>query len=228
MEALPLDGVPDLLARIDLRRDTDVAVISGRPLEELQKLLDTWMGVLIGSHGFEKRTSSGTIVRHEPTSLQKDGLVRACETAARKGYDGLIEIKPASVALHTRGIGQGEARILEEEIFSQWDTLSLRHSLETMKFNGGVEVRAKGCTKGDAVEELLREEPSGTFCVYIGDDTTDEDVFERIRTTGAGIRVGDPSLPTAASGFLPDVCAVRKFLEKWSGLAEEKERGQVL
>ncbi|HQG32018.1 MAG TPA: trehalose-phosphatase [Deltaproteobacteria bacterium] len=226
MEALPLDGVLDLLTRIDLRRDTDVAVVSGRPLEDLQKLLNTWKGFLIGSHGFEMRSSWGTIVRQEPTSLQRDGLTRAYETAVRRGVGRSIEVKPASIALHTRGVEQGEARILEDDLYSQWDMLSLQYSLETMRFNGGVEVRAKGYTKGDAVVELLREEPPGTFCVYIGDDTTDEDVFERIRTTGVGIRVGDPSLPTAASGFLCDVYAVREFLEKWSSLAEEKEQGQ--
>ncbi len=227
MEALPLDGVVYLLTRIDLRRDTDVAVISGRPLEDLQRLLNDWQGMLIGSHGFERRSPWGTIVRQEPTSLQRDGLARAHEIALRKGAGRFIEIKPASIALHTRGIEKGEARILEDDFYSRWEKLSSRYSLQTMRFNGGVEIRAKGYTKGDAVMELLEAEPPGTYCVYIGDDTTDEDVFERIRTVGAGIRVGDPSLPTAAGGFLRDVHAVRKFLEKWIGLAEGKDRGQV-
>lgn len=224
MEALPLDGILDLLTRIDLRRDTDVAVISGRPLDELEKMLDPWKGIIIGSHGFEKRLPSGTVFRQEPTSLQKDGLSRANEMAVKKGLRQHIEVKSSSIALHTRGVEAGEARILEEYIYSRWDSLSSEFSLETRGFNGGVEVLAKGCNKGDAVEGLLREEPEGAFCVYIGDDTTDEDVFKRIQTKGIGIRVGDPSLPSAARGFLCDVDAVMEFLENWSNLAEEEER----
>lgn len=224
MEALPLDGIMDLLLAISLRRDTDVAIVSGRPLGDLERMLDTWKGILIGSHGFEKRYSSGTVVRQEPAPLQKEGLAMAYETALRKGLARFIETKPASVALHTREIEQGKARVIEKDIYSQWDSLTSGYSLEIRNFNRGVEVLARGCNKGDAVEELLGEEPPGTFPVYIGDDTTDEDVFEWIRTTGVGIRVGDPSLPTAASGFLSDVAAVREFLVKWSTLPEDTER----
>jgi trehalose-phosphatase len=63
--------------------------------------------------------------------------------------------------------------------------------------------------------------PKVSMCVYIGDDETDEDAFEAIRARGYGIRVGDADTRTAARGFLPDVQAVREFLEAWSDLELE-------
>ena len=46
--------------------------------------------------------------------------------------------------------------------------------------------------------------PAGTLPVYIGDDTTDEDVFRYLRPLGIGIKVGADTAATEASGRLPD------------------------
>jgi trehalose-phosphatase len=85
-----------------------------------------------------------------------------------------------------------------------------------MDFNGGVEVRGTGLHKGDVLAELLNLQPLGTFSVYIGDDITDEDGFREIKGRGIGIRVGEPTSSTAATGFLASCEAVRDFLRVWA------------
>lgn len=218
MQAYPYPGIPGALERIHRRADTVLAIISGRPLAEVLILAGPFNGILIGSHGMEKQLSSGDIVIKTVDQTQRQGLACAQSAAEEIGLQHHIELKPASVALHTRGISPKEAARLEDLTVRIWHDISSRHGLEIRRFNGGVEVRATGWNKGDALEELRRGMPAGSACVYIGDDDTDEDAFLKIRSRGYGIRVGDADRHTAARGLLPGIPAVREFLETWADL----------
>jgi trehalose-phosphatase len=66
--------------------------------------------------------------------------------------------------------------------------------------------------KGHAARWLLeRYSSSAALPIYIGDDTTDEDAFAALPEDALTIRVGwHPE--THARFWVPDVCAVRRFL----------------
>lgn len=115
---------------------------------------------------------------------------------------------------------------LEERVFQEWRRLEYSCRLECRRFNGGVELRAVGRNKGDALRELLSGQPADSFCVYVGDDETDEDAFRTIADRGIGIKVGDFQAGTAASGYLPDCAAVKTFLEKWLSVVAGERRPQ--
>jgi len=228
MQAYPYPGIPGALERIHRRADTMLAIISGRPLAEVLILAGSFNGIVIGSHGMEKRLSSGDMVIKTVNREQREGLSCIQRAAEEIGLQGLpIELKPASVALHTRGLDPKEAARLEDLAARLWRDISSRHGLEVRRFNGGVEVRATGWNKGDALEELRLGMPSGSACVYIGDNDTDEDAFLKIRSHGYGIRVGDAGRPTAARGFLPDIPAVREFLEAWADFSLPAFKGDI-
>ncbi len=228
MQAYPYPGVPRILEGISRRRDTVLAIVSGRPLAEVLILAGPFDGIVIGSHGMEKRLATGDIVIKTAEQGQIQGLACAQSAAEEIGLRELIELKPASVALHTRGLDPKEAERFEDRAARLWRAFSDRHGLEVRRFNGGVEVRATGWNKGDALEELCRGMPAGSAYVYLGDDDTDEDAFRTIRTRGYGIRVGDAGRPTAARGFLPDIPAVRDFLEAWANLAIPALKEKIL
>ncbi|NLW66391.1 MAG: trehalose-phosphatase [Bacteriovoracaceae bacterium] len=218
MQAYPYPGISGILARISRHRETTLAVVSGRPLAELAILLGSFDGVVIGSHGMETRFSNGNVVARVPDRDQREGLIRAQAAAEERGLQALIEVKPASVALHTRGLEASQASRIEGEIADTWSSISGQHRLEVRRFNGGLEVRSTGWNKGNALAELIRGMPEKSLCVYIGDDDTDEDAFLAIQGAGFGIRVGDPAVPTAARGFLHDIPSVRAFLQTWSAI----------
>jgi trehalose 6-phosphate phosphatase len=224
MEAFPLEGIVPLLEKVSGRPDTTLAVISGRPLRDLQRMLSPWQGIMVGSHGFEKRGFDGRVDIRLPDDAQRSGLEEALALARGMVPGGRLELKVSSIAVHTRGLSEGEARRIEEETGRIWGGIAARSGLKLIPFNRGVELRARGWDKGRALEEVLGCEGAGAFCVYIGDDLTDEDAFRVVRGRGIGIKVGDPSLPTEASGFLPDVPAVRDFLAAWSDLNRVPDR----
>lgn len=215
MEATPLEGVPKLVEDLSLLPETTVAVVSGRPIEEILLLLGGFPAFVAGSHGFELRRPGGKMETYPPAPRQAGGLVRAREAAVRMGFGKRLEIKIASVALHTRGMAPERARDMEQLLFQAWTRIGRRFRLSCRYFNGGVEIRAQSRNKGTILHRILSLLPSHTLPVYIGDDDTDEDAFRTLGDTGFGIRVGTPQSGTAARAFLAGPAAVKDFLEEW-------------
>jgi len=216
MQAFPLPEIPELLKKLSERSDTTLAIISGRPLREILELLGDLAVVVVGSHGREMKKSDGSLTAMEPTDKQRGGLEAALQLAIQEGFADHLEKKIGSIALHTRPLSSQRAAEIEKTAFAKWSTLAQQYDLECMGFNGGVEVRCSGRNKGDVLAELLDLQPTGTFSVYVGDDVTDEDGFREIKSRGIGIKVGEPTTPTAATGFLAGCEAVRDFLRAWS------------
>ena len=150
-----------------------------------------------------------------PSPAQERRLDKAEEEAKALGLGRRVERKIASVALHTRGMDHKSAAIVEVKVTRLWMCNVDDLYLECRNFNGGVELLATTRNKGTALIELLTEEPSDTFCVYVGDDETDEDAFKQVTRWGAGIRVGAPGVKTNASGRLDGPKDVLRFLEEW-------------
>jgi trehalose-phosphatase len=179
---------------------------------------------VIGSHGYELWPFDGSCVVRQPTAKQRQGLSEIETSLRQRGYDHKLELKVASVALHTRGLDPAVAAAMEEGVAAEWGGRAPEYDLECRRFNGGIEIRCSGWDKGEALNLLLGIQPPDVFAVYVGDDDTDEDAFAVLRDRGVGIRVGSPSQPTAARGFLPDCRAVAVFLQTWITLTTNKGR----
>jgi trehalose-phosphatase len=221
MRALPLPGIPDLLRTLAALDGTRLAIISGRPVGEVMALLPHLPATFAGSHGYELRPADGPGETKEPTPKQRQGLDMAEAIALRHGYGHKLEYKIASLALHTRGLEKKSATAMERNLGADWEKIASMYDLECRQFNGGVEIRGSGWHKGDIVAELLRRQAKDTLAVYVGDDDTDEDAFRIVGKRGIGIKVGEPSSPTAAQGFLPDCRAVERFLRAWIRLTSK-------
>jgi trehalose-phosphatase len=215
MEAFPYPGIPELLSRIRETTGDMVAIVSGRPSSEIMRLLGERDLVIVGNHGFELTYPGGTTVVKEPGTLQLNGLKKARLMLDDLDMNGNIEIKVASIALHTRGLPEVNAMKIEQDVYEKWLGIAEEHKLDIRNFNGGVELICTGWNKGNALEELLDLQPSGTFSVYIGDDETDEDAFRAMKGRGLGIVVGPGYKKSNADTHIRDIRSVKEFLESW-------------
>jgi trehalose 6-phosphate phosphatase len=208
----------DLLERLQHRLEGAVALISGRSLEDLDRLFAPLVLPAAGVHGLERRDSRGYC--HVPD--ETDGLAALRQPlhdfAAR--HEGLLlEDKGSALALHYRAAPErrGEAEGLVQDLLAKAPSpLHLTHGKMVL------EIRAGGADKGTAIAAFMAEAPfAGRIPVFIGDDVTDEDGFRSVnRLGGLSIRVGD-SAATAASYSLPDEAAVQAWLNAW--LIEEED-----
>jgi len=230
MEAKPAEETLAILRKIIDSGHTKVVVVSGRPTSELSLLLPDLGVETFGSHGFERAASNRTVIVHPLSPSESTGLEEARKAAVAAGLKERLEVKPASMAVHTRGLGSEEALETEELAYNVFTPVAERYGLECRAFNGGVEIRSKRFHKGLAVDALLKESPPNVLAVYVGDDETDEDAFRALAGRGIGVRVGAPASDTAAQIQLERQADITGFLQQWhdhasrSGAVEVEHR----
>lgn len=204
-------GLPALLLGLERGLGGALALVSGRPIDELDGFLAPAAPAAGGQHGLERRGPDG---RRREAEIDRPALAAiAAEldrfAAARAGVR--VERKSLSAALHFR-----EAPGAEAEARALVDRIAAAHS-ERFHVQGGkmvLEIKPRGADKGTVVASFLDEPPfAGRRPVYVGDDLTDEHGFEAaLARGGIAIQVGARE-PTAAGRRVADPAGLRDWLE---------------
>lgn len=211
--ARPQDVRPDprrtrLVTRLEAALGDRLAVISGRTLADIDRILENKVTAVAAVHGLVRREPDGTVHESQPHPALPLAAARFGEFVSRDS-GLLVEGKGLSVALHYRlaGAHEAAARQCAEEIAAQTG-LTLQHG------DMVEELRTPGPTKGDSVRAFLERAPfKGARPVFLGDDATDEHAFEAVQALGGvGILVG-AARPTAARFRLGGVAQVLAWLE---------------
>jgi trehalose 6-phosphate phosphatase len=228
-------NVRELLAKLVRQPRMFVAVVSGRPVGELRRLVRLPRLGYIGIHGIETAWPGQRIV----SRAGKDDLALVEEAqgelqeAVGEVAGTWVERKPASVAVHYRRAQESEVPGIEREV--QRVACTYRGRLVLQQGKKVLELLpAIGASKAAGVFTMLEKLPRwlGTtpLPIYLGDDRTDETVFRRLGSRGLGIYVGRPGSglaealdDSAARYFLDDPADVRKFLREL--LALRRPRG---
>ena len=209
--------MPALIIRLSAQREAALALISGRPLAQLDGLFEPWRGAAAGLHGLERRRADGVLdcVLDSGSATALDRLRPKLAALAADGTGLILEDKGGTLALHYRAAPQREPEIraLAEELHRE-----VASALRLITGKMVVEFQPRGVNKGRAIAAFLAEPPFvGRRPVFVGDDTTDEDGFAEIRRHGGiAVRVGPPCA-TTANYRLPAVEAVIAWLAR-SGL----------
>lgn len=214
-EAVPLPAALARLRAIAVAGGTSIAIVSGRPVHEIEILIGPFPATLVGEHGWEQRKPTSEVVRHPVPERVAGALKRAASTAREHGLGGNLECKRASIVLHTRAFSPSEAESLERKAGELWCDMCYVPGLRLTRIGCGLELRASSYDKGTAVRELLAQSPQGTFPVYLGDDQTDEDAFREVLAGGFGIRIGPSERVSYARGRLASWSDVTGFLDRW-------------
>lgn len=220
MEAHPSDRTYKILKRLCLSHHNHVVIVSGRPATEVRELLNGIEVDIYGAHGFEFLQKQCELKSFELSDRDKEGLNKARIDTDFSGLRDYLEVKPASLALHVRGLDYERATATKNLARKIFASNAKSFDLECREFDGGIELRSKEFHKGKIVESILSENGSDSFVVYLGDDDTDEDAFETLKDSGHGIRVGNADKKSMADWRLNDISAVEKFLERWLEIIE--------
>lgn len=216
-EARPYPEVLPVLGEIMRAGGTRLVIVSGRPAGELPPLLQLESRPEIwGSHGWERLQPDGALHREQPGADARAAL-EAAQFAAREATDrgARLERKLASVALHWRGLPEDAARACSEAAQQAWAPYIRSRTLELLPFDGGLELRAPGCTKQHAVEAVLASTPAGAAIAYLGDDITDEDAFRAVKARGVAVLVRGEFRETGADVWLTPPHDLVAFLAHW-------------
>lgn len=214
-------GVPALLQRLADARSGALALVSGRPVEQLDTLFAPLRLPAAGMHGHQLRSADEAIpaVGDEDLPAALHALHARAERLAHEHPGLLVEDKRSGLALHWRnapGAGDAVAAFAEAQ-------LSALPGYRLQPGNQVIEFVPRGSDKGRAVEALMARPPfTGRMPVFVGDDLTDEAGFAAAnRLGGWSVLVGDRAGSTARYA-LPDIGAVLAWLG--TSVAQEESR----
>lgn len=215
-KAVPYPSIPELLDSIMTTCGTRVVLVSGRSAREIPPLLgvrphpEIW-----GSHGFERLRSDG---RYDIGYLSERSLAALSEAASSledAGLGALTELKVGSIAVHWRGMKYEHMEEARTTCYRRLSPLACSGNLLLSEFDGGMELRARNCSKGDAVKTILSELKNDVPLAYLGDDQTDEDAFKALKGRGLTVLVRPKYRTTAARIWLKPPGELIQFFADW-------------
>ncbi len=164
-----------------------LALVSGRPIDQIDAFLRPLQLPAAGVHGAERRGADGSMKLLSTHPLQY--VEEAAQALASRHPQLRLETKRGSLALHYR-----QAPELEQECLQAMQA-AVEKSPGLTLLHGKMVVEAKpgGASKGSAIEAFMQEAPfAGRSPVFVGDDFTDEVGFATVqRLKGLGVKVGD-------------------------------------
>jgi trehalose 6-phosphate phosphatase len=200
--ARPQDVRPDarltrLLDRLKEGLGGRLAVVTGRTLADVDRILEGRVVCVSAVHGLVRRDCDGRL--HAPEAHPGlEHAVKVLHDFAARDSGLLVEEKGASVALHYRlaRVRAAEARVLAHR-------LAAETGLVLQEGDMVEELRMPGPSKGDAIRGFMETDRfRGSHPVFAGDDATDEHGFEAVhRLGGSGVLVGRPRQTHARFGL---------------------------
>ncbi|HKA74884.1 MAG TPA: trehalose-phosphatase [Xanthobacteraceae bacterium] len=178
-----------VLQRLLERTGGALALVSGRPIEELDLLFAPLLLPIAGGHGAEIRlTPTGKVDRGKARPLPA-ALKRQLATIAAHGPGIILEDKEYSLAIHYR-LAPEKEQTIRQAILAICE--GQQAQVEILPGKAVFEIKSAGFDKGTAVRRLMGHKPfKARRPIFIGDDTTDEAALAVMpEFDGIGISVG--------------------------------------
>ncbi|MDY6796605.1 MAG: trehalose-phosphatase [Actinomycetota bacterium] len=223
-DAALLEGMRDKL--LELAAQCPVAIISGRGLADVRNRVGIKDLYYAGSHGFEMAGPDGFQKENEEARGFLPVLDEAEESLNQllAGIEGAqVERKKYTIATHYRNVREEEAGSVDgivERVHARYPRLRRSEGKKVYELQPDID-----WDKGRAIEwlmdtlDLARPE---VVPFYIGDDITDEDAFEVLKSLGITIVVRDGSRCTKAQYSLGSPAEVGEFISLLTAMLEEE------
>ena len=181
------NGLPEVLHALRRLLGDAVAVVTGRPVETVDALLDDAVFAVAGEHGGAVRHGPGQQVERPLLPSPPDEWLVAAERLAVAHAGALLEHKARGFSLHYRAVPNAGPALRDGLL----RLLDGSDEFELLPAHMLWEVRPRGADKGGAVLALMDRPPfRNRLPVFVGDDVTDEDGIKAATAMGgAGLRV---------------------------------------
>ena len=193
----------------DLSQENDVAIISGRDQHFLDKHFSDLKLTLVAEHGYFTRNYAESW--SEKANFNKDRIKSfkpILDSFSDRTPGTFVEEKLNSIVWHYRKSDPELANSRVVEFKTVFDSLST-DGLNLMDMDKAIEIINAQVNKGSAVSEIISNKDYD-FILCIGDDITDENMFESLPKNSYTIKVGKKK--TSAKYYIKDPRQVKTFL----------------
>jgi trehalose 6-phosphate phosphatase len=207
------DGLRTSLSKLFELTGGALALVSGRPIHDLDTLFAPLKLPSVGGHGAETRVTGEKAV----SSVQLLSADLRQKLAQAGAFDPGIEIedKGYSLALHYRKAPQHQEWLLRQ-IAANCKAFP-GEATEVLAGKAMFEVKRPAVNKGESVRQLMKLAPfAGRVPVFIGDDVTDESVFGILPDLGGKGFSVTRQFP-GLTGIFDSPAQVRSALQRLAG-----------
>jgi trehalose 6-phosphate phosphatase len=156
-----------------------LAIVSGRPIAQVEALLGDAPYAVAGEHGGAIRYAPGAAAQRSGLPSLPPAALAAAEAAIAAHPGALLEQKAHGLVLHYR-----QAPAAAEPLRAAAEAIAAE-GFTVLASSMAWEVKPLGTDKGSAVAALMIRPPfQGRIPVFIGDDVTDEDGIRAARALG--------------------------------------------
>lgn len=209
-----------VLERLSKLLNCKIAIISGRALVDIRRIVGLKNIIYSGTHGLEiegpRIKFRNPIPSKYKSTLKKIKNKLEKELSQIKGV--LIEDKGLSLSLHYRLVGRDDMLLVKTIFYKTVINYLVKNEIKVSSGKMVFEVRPPiEWDKGKIVLWLLAKErfiakDRSITPIYIGDDLTDEGAFNALNDIGITIYVGFPKKSNARF-YLKNTKEVNKFLK---------------
>lgn len=179
----------ETLAVLQTKLEGALAILSGRSLSVIDRLLHPLQLAAAGEHGISLRGSDGGAVLESEAAMVPTAWRTRIHELALAWPGALVEEKSHSIAVHFRA-----NPALETEIAAELGRLVANNAgFEVLTAIMAREIRHCTANKGSALRHMIQWPAfASRRPLFIGDDVTDEDAIVASRALGGlGLRVAD-------------------------------------
>ena len=214
----PQDAKPDaelitLLDQLNEKQNTDFVIVSGRDRETFEQWFNHKSYSLITDHGvwLKDKNEDWKMLERLKTDWM-DNILPILESFVDRTPGTFIEKKKYSLAWHYRKADPELAMKRAMELNTVLTSMTSNNDLKVLKGNKVMEIKSSSVNKGRATSRWLTKGPYD-FIFAIGDDWTDEYMFDELPNKAYTVKVG--SKKTKARYYVKDTENVRELLSRF-------------
>lgn len=213
-KAAPTPQLLELLSALAADPKNKVIICSGRDQETLERWLGSLPVDMTAEHGAFYREKGVWHQTLEFTPWDED-ILKIMRRIANKTPRSHIEFKRTTLVWHYREVDSWLAELRVNQLSTALLTPCSRKGLQIMRGRKIVEVKPADFNKGTDVQRLL-DADTYDFILALGDDVTDEDMFEVLPKNGISIKIGPFS--EKSKYFIPEQADVQPFLMRLASI----------
>jgi len=216
-KASPDADLYELIDKLNALENTDVYIISGRDKETFERWFKKKKYNMIVEHGVWLSENGSDFTMLE--NVKKDWfekILPVLESFVDRTPGSFIEEKNYSLAWHYRNTDPDFGQKRASELDTVLRSLIANDDLSVLNGNKVMEIKSSNVNKGRAAMRIFTQQ-TYDFVFAIGDDWTDEFMFQELPDTAVTVKVGRQK--TQAKYFLDSIKNVRDLLKMFT---EEK------
>lgn len=190
--ARPSEHLYDILIKLSEEPQTKLFIITGRSHQNIEKLLNYIPLNFIAEHGAMYKENGNWKSQINDECIWKKTAIPILTKFVMRCPNSFIEEKTFSLTWHYRNVESESGYKCSRELIRMLEEIIGLFYLKILDGNKVVEIMNKEIGKGNAVKHLL-EKNRYDFILSIGNDVTDEEMFELLfhNSNAFTIKVGN-------------------------------------